>query len=193
MLNSIFKIIYLLELLLATGLRKFYTARISKADLKVQSRSRIEVFLMLLNAVGLVIPLVYIFSTVLDFADYAFPDWIAWAGVGLFAGAIGLLWKAHYDLGQNWIIAVALRHRHELITHGIYKYLRHPMYSAHLLWALAQIMILHNWIAGYSFLIVQIPFYWYRIRKEEKMMVEHYGETYKSYMQKTNMLIPGLL
>ena len=66
------------------------------------------------------------------------------------------------------------------------------MYSAHLLWAIAQIMILHNWIAGYSFLIAQIPFYVIRIKNEEAMMIEHFGAAYKAYMGKTGRLIPKL-
>ena len=144
-----------------------------------------------LNGIGMLIPLVYVFSSILDFADYALPGWLAWAGIVLFAFAIGLLWKSHHDLGHNWTVFVGLHHKHELITGGVYKYIRHPMYLAHIVWALAQIMILQNWIAGYSFLIVQIPFYFFRIKNEERMMIEQFGTTYKAYMQKTGRLIPG--
>jgi len=193
MFNSIFKIIYFIELLLATSIRKIYTSGKNNSDLRIQKRSNIELFFLVLNGVGMVVPIVYVFSSVLDFADYALPDWLAWAGVALFAFAIYLLWKSHYDLGSNWTVVVALRHNHKLITNGVYKYIRHPMYTAHLVWAVAQIMILHNWIAGYSFLIVQIPFYWFRIRNEEKMMIEQFGTDYTSYMEKTDRLIPGLL
>jgi len=193
MFNSVFKIVYFIELMLATSIRKFYTSGKKYSDLRILKRSKIELFFLVLNGVGMVVPIVYVFSSVLDFADYSLPDWLAWVGVALFAFAIYLLWKSHYDLGRNWTVVVALRHNHELITNGVYKYLRHPMYTAHLVWAIAQIMILHNWIAGYSFLIVQIPFYWFRIRNEEKMMIEQFGTAYTSYMEKTDRLIPGLL
>ena len=76
---------------------------------------------------------------------------------------------------------------------GVFKYIRHPMYTAHLVWAIAQIMILHNWIAGYSFLIVQVPFYLVRIKNEEEMMIEQFGVAYKAYMEKTDRLIPKLI
>jgi len=193
MFNSVFKIIYFIELLLATSIRKIYTSGKTNSDLKIQKRSKVEMFLLVLNGIGMIVPIVYVFSSVLDFADYDLPDWLAWAGVALFAFAIYLLWKSHYDLGRNWTVIIALRQKHELITKGVYKYLRHPMYSAHLLWAIAQIMILHNWIAGYSFLIVQIPFYLIRIRNEEKMMIEQFGSAYTSYMEKTDRLIPRIL
>lgn len=193
MFNSVFKIIYFIELLVATTIRKIYTSGNNNSDLIFQNRSSIELFFLVLNAIGMIVPIVYVFSSVLDFADYTLPSWLAWAGVVLFALAILLLWRSHHDLGRNWTVIVSLRKKHELITSGVYKYIRHPMYSAHLIWAIAQIMILHNWIAGYSFLIVQIPFYYFRINNEERMMIEQFGNSYKSYMQKTDRLIPGLL
>jgi protein-S-isoprenylcysteine O-methyltransferase Ste14 len=193
MFNSVFKIIYFIEFLLATIIRKIYTSGKSNSDLRIRKRSSIELIFLVLNGIGMLVPIVYVFSSVLDFADYDLPVWLAWTGTALFAFAIYLLGKSHHDLGRNWTIIVALRHKHELITRGVYKYIRHPMYLAHLIWAIAQIMILHNWIAGYSFLIVQIPFYYFRIKNEERMMIEQFGSSYTSYMQKTDRLIPGLL
>ncbi len=162
-------------------------------ELKVQKKSTLEMVFLVLNGIGMIIPILYVFSTVLDFADYSLPDWLAWAGIVLFALAIWLLWRSHHDLGKNWTVIPALRNGHELITGGVYKYMRHPMYSAHLLWAIAQIMILHNWIAGYSFLIAQVPFYIVRIKNEEAMMLEQFGAAYKTYKEKTGRLIPKLL
>jgi protein-S-isoprenylcysteine O-methyltransferase Ste14 len=86
-----------------------------------------------------------------------------------------------------------MRYEPELIMGGVYRHIRHPMYSAHLIWAIAQIMILHNWIAGFSFIVVQIPFYFIRIKNEEQMMIEQFGAAYKSYMAKTYRLIPKLI
>jgi len=193
MFNSIFKIIYLIELLIATTVRKIYTSRNRNPDLKIQKKRKIEQLFLILSGIGMIVPIVYVFSTVLDFADYSLPGWLGWTGVALFALAIWLLWRSHDDLGRNWTVIVALQHEHKLITGGVYKYIRHPMYSAHLIWAIAQIMILHNWIAGYSFLIFQIPFYFLRIRNEEKMMLEQFGGAYKTYMENTDRLIPKIL
>jgi len=193
MFNSIFKIIYFIELLFATTVRKIYTSRHKSPDLIIQKKSTLELIFLALNGIGMLIPIVYVFSTVLDFANYSLPNWLAWAGIVLFALAIWLLWRSHHDLGSNWTVTPALRKEHELITGGVYKFMRHPMYSAHLIWAIAQIMILHNWIAGYSFLIVQIPFYLVRIKNEEAMMIEQFGGVYKAYMEKTGRLFPKLI
>ena len=193
MFNSIFKIIYFIELMVATTIRKIYTSGKKESNLIIQKKSTIELIFLVLNGVGMIVPIIYVFSSVLDFANYSLPNWLGWAGIVIFALAIWLLWRSHHDLGRHWTVTVALRDDHELITSGVYRYIRHPMYSAHLIWALAQIMILHNWIAGYSFLIVQIPFYLIRIKNEEAMMIEQFGDAYKTYMEETDRLIPKLI
>ncbi len=193
MFNTIFKIIYFIELMIAVVIRKSYEKKYIKLDVKIQKKSTIDVIFLLLNGVGMIIPIVYVFSSWFDFANYTLPGYIGFIGVFLFAIAICLLWRSHHDLGRNWTPTVAIRNKPELITWGVYKYIRHPMYSAHLLWAIAQILILHNWIAGYSFLIVQIPFYFIRIKNEEEMMIEQFGEEYIAYMEKTKRLIPKLI
>ena len=192
MFNSIFKIIYFIELVVAIIIRKFYERKFIKLDIEIQKKSSIELILLVLNGIGMIVPVVYVFSSWLDFANYSLPVWIGWTGVVLFAFAIWLLWRSHHDLGRNWTPTVAMRYEPKLITNGVFKYIRHPMYAAHLIWAIAQIMILHNWIAGYSFIIVQIPFYFIRIRNEEKMMIEQFGAVYKAYMNRTYRLIPKL-
>jgi protein-S-isoprenylcysteine O-methyltransferase Ste14 len=64
------------------------------------------------------------------------------------------------------------------------------MYAAHLLWALAQPLLLHNWIAGFSFLVVIIPHFLLRIGDEEKMMLDNFGDEYSEYMKKTGRFLP---
>jgi protein-S-isoprenylcysteine O-methyltransferase Ste14 len=193
MFNSLFKIIYFIELLVAVGVRKSFERKYLKQKLAVDRRTKLDMFFLLLNGVGMVIPIVYVLSPWLDFANYSRPEWLGYAGALLFAVAIYLIWQSHHDLGRNWTPVVAMRAEAKLITEGIYKHVRHPMYSAHLLWAIAQIFLLPNWLAGYSFLLAQIPFYFFRIRDEEKMMLEQFGEEYRSYMVKTARLIPFLL
>jgi protein-S-isoprenylcysteine O-methyltransferase Ste14 len=193
MFNSIFKIIYFVQLIVAIIIRKSFERKYIRLDVEIQKKSTFELVLLGLNGIGMIVPVVYVFSSWLDFANYTMPDWLGWVGVVLFAFAIWLLWRSHHDLGRNWTPTVAKRYDAELITSGVYKYICHPMYTAHLIWAIAQIMILHNWIAGYSFLIVLVPFYFIRIKNEERMMIEQFGVAYKDYMKKTSRLIPKLL
>ena len=192
MLNSVFKILYLLGFLLITVVRKSHTARVRTLKTVLDRKTLPDTILVVLAGIGMLIPLVYVFSSILDFADYSLPSWLAWAGVAIFGLAILLLWQSHAKLGQNWTPTLGIRDEHSLVTEGVYKYIRHPMYAAHWLWAIAQVLMLHNWIAGYSFLIVVVPFYLMRVNNEEQMMIRQFGEEYRAYMKRTGRMIPRL-
>jgi protein-S-isoprenylcysteine O-methyltransferase Ste14 len=193
MFNSIFKIAYFILFLAATIVRKIFTTKNRKMDFVVNKKSTGDIILLSFDGIGMILPLIYVFSPWLDFANYNLPYWIGWIGVALFADAIIILYLSHADLGKNWSPILGIQKEHTLVTTGIYKYIRHPMYAAHILWAIAQILILHNWIAGYSFIVVMIPHYLLRVKKEEAMMIEQFGDEYGKYMQKTGRIFPKIL
>ena len=152
---------------------------------------------MLLIIPGMqVLPLVYVFSSWLDFADYYLPTWAGmtagWSGTAVFAAALWLLWRSHADLGQNFSPEIQLREKHSLVTRGVFRYIRHPMYAAHFLWAAAQALLLQNWLAGPVMLVSFFPLYFHRVSREEQMMLEHFGEEYRLYMNRTGRVIPRL-
>jgi protein-S-isoprenylcysteine O-methyltransferase Ste14 len=192
MANSIFKLVYFVELVLISAVRSTATVKYHKLSVEVNRTTLSDQILLGLNGVAMLVPLVYVFSSWLDFADYSLPDWLSWIGVLLFAGAAVLLWKTHRDLGRNWTPTLGFRQDHIVITEGIFKTIRHPMYAAHLLWALAQPLILTNWIAGFSFLIAQIPLFLLRVGAEEQMMLDQFGDQYREYMKNTGRLFPKL-
>jgi len=191
--NSEFKIIYFILFLIIATVRKVYTAKYRTLDTVLDKKTILDLVLLGLNGAAMLIPLIYVFSAVLDFANYSLPDWLGWAGSGLFVAAILLLWRSHADLGRNWTMTVGLRDEHALITEGIFKHIRHPMYAAHILWAIAQILILHNWLAAYPFLFTSTLQYLIRVRSEEEMMIEKFGEEYKQYMTVTGRIVPKLI
>jgi protein-S-isoprenylcysteine O-methyltransferase Ste14 len=190
MFNNIFKIVYFIELILITTVRSVGTVKYRRETIKVDRSNVLDSFLLALNGVGMIIPIFYVFTARFDFADYSLPAWLSWVGVALFAGAAVLLWQTHQALGRSWTPTLGLREDHQLVTEGVFKYIRHPMYAAHLLWALATPLILTNWIAGYAMLIPQIVQFWLRIGVEERMMLERFGESYREYMTTTGRLLP---
>jgi protein-S-isoprenylcysteine O-methyltransferase Ste14 len=138
------------------------------------------------------IPIIYAATNWLDFANYTLPTWAGWLGVLILTGAIFVFWRAHADLGLNWSPSLEIREKHELITRGIYGVIRHPMYASQWLWVLAQPLLLQNWIAGFANMVVFIPFYFLRVREEEKMMLEIFGDQYRSYTGKVGGVLPKL-
>jgi len=192
MFNSIFKIIYFIELVLISTVRSMGTAKYKRLKTELNLSSTLDTILLALNGIAMLVPIFYVFSTWLDFADYSLPAWLSWIGVVLFALAAVTLHLTHQAMGRSWTPTLGLRENHELVTDGIFKYIRHPMYAAHLLWAIAQPLILTNWIAGFSFIIPQILQYWLRIGPEEEMMLEQFGESYREYMGTTGRFLPKI-
>ncbi len=191
MFDNVFKVIWLVGLIAGSVVRVLYARPHKKDSIRVDRQSRMDTLLMLLPTLGmLVLPLVYVLSDWLDFADYRLPAWAGWVGATVLAAAIGLLWMTHVALGLNWSPTLQVRKEHSLITHGVYRRVRHPMYAAHCLWGIAQVLLLQNWIAGPSMLVSSIPLFLLRIPREEQMLLEHFGQEYRLYMNRTGRIIP---
>lgn len=76
-----------------------------------------------------------------------------------------------------------------LVTDGIYKYIRHPMYASlfYLGWG---IYFKHIDVAQTVVLILLIIFLYLTAAFEEKENIKHFGEEYKAYMKTTKMFVP---
>ena len=142
------------------------------------------------------VPVVYALTSWLDGADYRLsPGARAGAGgvgTALLAAAIWLFWRSHADLGRNWSPSLQLREEHQLVTAGVYRSIRHPMYASQWLWSVAQPLLLQNWIAGWAGLLLFLPLYLSRVPHEEQMMLEQFGEAYRAYMSRTGRVVPRL-
>ena len=189
---SIFEIIYWLGLVVELVVRAPLN-RQWKAARKIERRliSRERVMLALLWLAMFILPVVYSASDWLDFANYRLPDWLGWFGALVLAGALLVFILAHRDLKANWSPTLEIFEEHTLVTSGIYARIRHPIYASQWLWVIAQALLLQNWIAGLSNLIIFVPFYFLRVRAEEQMMLDTFGEPYRAYLQKQARLSPG--
>ena len=185
--TAVFFLAMLVEMVIRAPLnQKRKAEKMSERRVTAQEKT----LLFLLWGGMFVLPIIYAATNWLDFADYSLPEWAGWLGVGLITGAIIVFWRAHADLGLNWSPTLEIREKHELITRGIYGVIRHPMYASQILWSVAQILLLQNWIAGFASLLVFFPFYFMRVKPEEQLMLEQFGDQYRSYMQKVGGVFP---
>ena len=152
-----------------------------------------ERVLLSISFTGLfVIPAIYSFTGQPRFADYAFAPPLAWLGVLVLAAALALFFHTHRTLGRFWSVTLEIRQSHQLITTGVYRHVRHPMYSAFFLWAIAQALLLPNWIAGPAGLVGFGTLFAFRVRREEHMMLQTFGDAYAAYAARTKRIIPGV-
>ncbi len=140
----------------------------------------------------ILLPVLFLFTPMLTFADYRLPTLVAWMGAVTMAASLWLFWRSHADLGQNWSVSLEIREGHQLVTQGVYRYIRHPMYASIWLWGIAQGMLLQNWLAGWAVLPVFAVMYFLRTHREEQMMCEAFGEQYRKYMRRTGRLFPTI-
>ena len=187
------KLIFLLAAAASYVIRHPHQRRARKTPVRASVRDRQESMLVGIAAVGLgALPLVYVVSGFPRFADYPFAPAAGWLGTATFGLALWLLHRAHRDLGRNFSARLKLRESHALVTGGVYRRIRHPIYTAFWLYAVAQALLLPNWIAGPSGLAAFAVLFFCRVGREERMMIEAFGEDYRAYMARTRRIVPWL-
>jgi protein-S-isoprenylcysteine O-methyltransferase Ste14 len=150
--------------------------------------------LLAIASIGLfLIPALYVVTGFPADLDRPFVPTIAWLGLPVLCAALLLFRRSHVDLGRNWSASLKVRKAHTFVTTGVYRLVRHPMYSSFFALGLAQLLLLPNWHAGAAGLIGAGILFVFRIPREEQMMLELFGEKYRSYMARTKRVIPWLL
>jgi protein-S-isoprenylcysteine O-methyltransferase Ste14 len=184
---------YFTGFIVASAIRLVYTREYRDRVRREGKRPKVDTPLVYLPALGFfVIPLVYVLTPLLTFADYTLPFGAGLAGTAVYALALWLLWRSHADLGRNFSPVIEVVEGQQLVTDGVYRRIRHPMYTAHLLWGLAQPFLLWNWVAGFALLATIIPLMLVRVPAEERVMQEQFGRTYDEYMETTGRLFPRM-
>jgi len=149
--------------------------------------------LLILVGVFMVAALVlYIwYPTLFPWLVLPFPDWLRWIGVLVGFISLFLLWWIHSTLGRAYSKALTIQERHTVMTDGPYRRVRHPMYTAFLIYFLSWFLISTNllfiivWLLFLLTLIARMP-------KEEEMLIAQFGDEYSEYMKRTGRLLPPL-
>ncbi len=172
-------------------LRLPHQLRSYKEPIRVSRRGlgdwSVLVFMTICNAA---LPFAYVVAKEPRFANYPFQPACAFIGTAVFAFALWLFYRTHKDLGRNWSVSLEIRRDHRVVTSGVYRYVRHPMYLAFLLWGLAQTLLLPNWIAGPAGLVGSMTLFLFRVGREEALMLQEFGPQYSAYMKQTTRVLP---
>jgi protein-S-isoprenylcysteine O-methyltransferase Ste14 len=165
--------------------------RARREPIRTSRRDMMDWIVLRIAETGLgVLPMIYVIAKFPAFATYPFFPPFAVLGTAVFALGLWFIHRAQHDLGRSFSGHLEIRREHELVTAGIYKSVRHPMYLGFLLWAVAQVLLLPNWIAGPAGLVGWTVLFASRVVNEENMMIQEFGGQYRDYAERTSRLIP---
>lgn len=118
--------------------------------------------------------------------------WNTFFAIGMSLIVIGLMVRIHsiLTLRQFFTYSVAKVENHELIETGPYKFIRHPGYLGQLIIFLGISTSISNWLSILAMMFPVTLAYLYRIRVEERFMIDQMGENYLNYQKRTKRLIP---
>ena len=191
MSEEVLKGIFLVGFVVGSVIRGVYTWGHRRRGVAVDRGGLLLGMLLALTSLGLVVaPVLYLTTSWFNFAEYRLPPWAGVIGTAAFAAALWLLWRSHVDLGRHWSAAPQMIPGHALVTTGVYRRIRHPMYAAHWLWGIAQALLLQNWVAGPALLVTLLPLYVLLVRREEQMLLEAFGDEYRAYLGRTGRVLP---
>jgi protein-S-isoprenylcysteine O-methyltransferase Ste14 len=112
------------------------------------------------------------------------------AGFVLVVIGLGIACVGRYTLGTNWsnCYEYQVKKKQELVTRGIYSYIRHPLYAGIAFFFIGSELVVQSYfVIAYclAFLAAYQQGKW-----EESLLEKHFGNTYRTYKKRTKMLIP---
>jgi protein-S-isoprenylcysteine O-methyltransferase Ste14 len=117
------------------------------------------------------------------------------AAVLAVVAAIASLWlvtSAVKTLGKEWSITARLVEGHKLATTGPYAYVRHPIYTGMLGMLIATGLAISHWLALLAALLVFFIGTIIRVRSEDRLLHEAFGEQFENYARRVPAIVPGI-
>ena len=157
--------------------------------MQLQQAKKADRFLVpAINIVETVATLVSIW----DFIVYPYRfSWFNIVGLISFVSGVSMYLKARLTLGNFFSEKLRLLGTHKLVTSGIYRHIRHPIYTAEMLLLLGFTLMLNS-LLGFLVMLLFVPLILIRIPFEEAMLKEARGQQYNDYIKQTKKLIPLL-
>lgn len=194
--ENIFRILAALILFSGAGISIYFR---SKADRNsggsISRNADGNLMMTVIRLVGLVLwlsPLVYLAHPAwMGWSKIGLPDWVRWLGVGIgILCVLGIYWL-FISIGSGITPTSATRKEHELVTSGIYRWVRHPLYTVGSSFIGAFGLMADNWfiiiMAALAFIAMAI-----RTPKEEANLIAKFGDEYRNYMKTTGAFLPKL-
>lgn len=192
--ENIFRILAALILFTGVGISIYFRRKADRDSGEKLSRNADGTpMMMFIRIFGLALwlsPLVYLINPAwMAWAKIGLPEWIRWLGVGLGLLCVAGIYWLFSSIGSGITPVSATRKEHKLATNGIYRWVRHPLYSIGSTFIMSFGVIADIWLI---ILFGMLAFIAMAIRtpKEEANLIEKFGDEYREYMKKTGRFLP---
>ncbi|NOH02148.1 MAG: isoprenylcysteine carboxylmethyltransferase family protein [Chloroflexi bacterium] len=194
--ETIFRILAAVILFSGAGISIYFRRKADRDSGEKLSRSADGTPMMLVIRIfGLILwlsPLVYLANPQwMAWSNIGLPEWARWFGFGLGIINVGLIYWLFVSIGSGITPVSATRKEHKLVTYGIYRWVRHPLYTVGSSLHISFGLMADNWfiilLAILAFIVMAI-----RTPKEEANLIEKFGDEYREYMKRTGRFLPKL-
>ncbi len=194
--ENIFRILAAVILITGIGISIYFRRKADKDTGEKVSRKMDGTLMMNMIRIGGLIlwlsPLVYLINPQwMAWSKLGLPDWVRWLGVGIGVLCVFGIYWLFSSIGSSITPTSATRTEHKLVTNGIYRYIRHPLYTVGASLFISFGMMADSWFIAalgiLTFILMAI-----RTPKEEVNLIEKFGDEYREYMKRTGRFFPKL-
>ncbi len=193
--ETVFRIITALLLVTALAISGYFRRKAEREGGEMRTRvgQKLVVVLRLL-ALLVVLPLFgYLINpSWVAWARFTVPDPARWIAAGVAVALIPAMIWIFASIGKNISATHETRQGHTLVTHGPYRWVRHPLYSTGFVFAVALTVITALWWLAVG-MVLPLVILLLRTSKEEAKLIETFGDEYREYMKRTRRFFPKLV
>ncbi len=192
--ENIFRITAALVLFTSIGISAYFRRKADQDSGERISRSVDgSVLMTLIKAGGLLLwlsPVLYLVNPRwMAWSQIGLPDWVRWLGVLIGILCMFSVYWLFSSIGSGITPTSATRKQHTLVTHGPYRWVRHPLYTVGSSLFISFGMMADNWFIAalgiLAFILMAI-----RTPREEANLIEKFGDDYRAYMKRTGAFLP---
>jgi protein-S-isoprenylcysteine O-methyltransferase Ste14 len=178
----------------ATGIRYYYEAKTKKRPIVMTEHRPVANAAATISSAGWFLLLIFTPFGFIPVDDLPLPaDWrqpLAASGAAILVAFVAFFLWCHVALGEFWAAEPGLKKEHELVQHGPYVRIRHPMYTSFFVGYVGSLLLLQSWI--FLVPIVFAPGFYVMTQLEERILTEKFGEKYARYQRTAGRFLPRL-
>ena len=169
-----------------TGAKRGLKSTLS--EVKEKPKTFLQKFAPVLSMLSLVALILAVFQigTLEYLEEY---NTIRYIGLAVYLAFSWIQVWAFKTLGDNYSQEIMIKKKHELVTKGPFKLIRHPQYLCQILLDVGAAAATLGYIVG-GFALIEIPIYIIRASMEDKLLAKHFAEGFSEYKKKSGFMIP---